>query len=229
MFFQKMTGKRQKQYKKWIGVLLLITMLVGIGLTGCGGDAQQSSQQGAQPSQQTAQQQQSPQDTGAATQQQAQQSQKPATQNPSADNKGNESSAQNVSQQDNNQSAAKPEQAPQKTTIKKNGEYTAMQDVADYLHEYGKLPSNFITKNKAKDLGWDSEKGNLGKVAPGKSIGGDTFGNREGLLPKKDGRKYYECDINYDGGYRGAERIIYSNDGLIYYTNDHYKTFTQLY
>jgi guanyl-specific ribonuclease Sa len=61
------------------------------------------------------------------------------------------------------------------------------------------------------------------------SIGGDVFGNREGMLPKSDGRKWFECDINYSGGYRGAERIVYSNDGLIYYTNDHYKTFKQLY
>lgn len=66
-------------------------------------------------------------------------------------------------------------------------------------------------------------------VADGKSIGGDKFGNREGLLPKKSGRQYYECDIDYNGGYRGAKRIIYSNDGLIYYTEDHYKTFEQLY
>ena len=61
------------------------------------------------------------------------------------------------------------------------------------------------------------------------SIGGDKFGNREGLLPKEDGRQYYECDVNYQGGYRGAERIVFSNDGLIFYTDDHYNSFTQLY
>ncbi|WP_276648398.1 ribonuclease domain-containing protein [Trichococcus flocculiformis] len=61
------------------------------------------------------------------------------------------------------------------------------------------------------------------------SIGGDCFGNREGLLPKKSGRTYYEADIDYDGGYRGAERIVYSNDGLIFYTDDHYESFEQLY
>jgi guanyl-specific ribonuclease Sa len=66
-------------------------------------------------------------------------------------------------------------------------------------------------------------------VAPGMSIGGDTFGNREGILPKEKGRKYYECDVNYEGGYRGGERIVYSNDGLIFYTEDHYKSFEQLY
>jgi len=69
----------------------------------------------------------------------------------------------------------------------------------------------------------------LDEVAPGMSIGGDTFGNREGLLPKADGRKYYECDVNYEGGYRNGERIVYSNDGLIFYTDDHYESFEQLY
>lgn len=114
-------------------------------------------------------------------------------------------------------------------TLDRNGSYTAKEDVALYLHLYGKLPSNFLTKSEAQALGWDSSKGNLDKVAPGKSIGGDTFGNREGLLPAKSGRRYYECDIGYKGGYRGSERIIYSNDGLIYYTADHYASFTLLY
>ena len=106
---------------------------------------------------------------------------------------------------------------------------TSKEDVALYLHTYGKLPSNFITKNKARDLGWDASKGNLQKVAPGMSIGGDKFGNREGLLPEKNGRQYYECDIDYDGGSRNAKRIVYSDDGLIFYTDDHYASFEQLY
>lgn len=115
------------------------------------------------------------------------------------------------------------------TTIDENGTYTSKEDVALYIHTYNHLPSNFITKNKAKELGWDSSKGNLGKVAPGMSIGGDKFGNREGLLPKKDGRQYYECDIDSDGSFRNAKRIIFSNDGLIYYTEDHYESFELLY
>ena len=78
-------------------------------------------------------------------------------------------------------------------------------------------------------MGWDSQSGNLDEVAPGMSIGGDIFGNREKLLPEEKGRKYYGCDVNYEGGYRNGERIIYSNDGLIYYTDDHYKSFEQLY
>lgn len=113
--------------------------------------------------------------------------------------------------------------------LAEDGCYTEPQEVADYLHQYGHLPDNFITKQEAKQLGWDSQDGNLDQVAPGMSIGGDSFGNREGLLPREKGRKYYECDVNYAGGYRGGERIIYSNDGLIFYTDDHYKSFTQLY
>jgi len=117
----------------------------------------------------------------------------------------------------------------EKTSLSEDGSYTSPEDVAEYLHFYGHLPDNFITKNEARDLGWDSQAGNLDEVAPGMSIGGDTFGNWEGLLPKADGRKYYECDVNYEGGYRGGERIVYSNDGLIFYTDDHYKSFEQLY
>ena len=109
------------------------------------------------------------------------------------------------------------------------GSYTSAEDVALYLVTYGRLPDNFITKNEARDLGWVSSEGNLWDVAEGMSIGGDKFGNREGLLPDADGRVWYECDINYRGGFRGSERIVFSNDGLIYYTADHYESFDQLY
>ena len=122
------------------------------------------------------------------------------------------------------QSAAAASGAAQ---LREDGSYTAPADVALYLVTYGHLPGNYISKSKAQDLGWDSASGNLQQVAPGKSIGGGRFGNYEGLLP--DGT-WYECDVNYDGGFRGAERLIYSRDGQTgYYTNDHYKTFTQLY
>ena len=115
--------------------------------------------------------------------------------------------------------------------ISEDGSYTDKESVALYLHTYGHLPSNYITKEEARDAGWDSQKGNLSKVCPGMSIGGDYFGNYEGMLPKKKGRKYYECDIDYNPkkGSRGAKRIIYSNDGLIYYTKDHYESFELLY
>ena len=122
-----------------------------------------------------------------------------------------------------------PEQEEAEPSIDENGTYTDPNQVAEYIHTYNQLPSNYITKKEASNLGWESDKGNLWDVTDEMSIGGDKFGNREGLLPKSDGRQYYECDVNYQGGYRGAERIVFSNDGLIFYTDDHYKSFTQLY
>lgn len=105
---------------------------------------------------------------------------------------------------------------------------TSFTDVADYIRKHETLPDNFITKDEARKLGWEAQKQNLHLVAPGKSIGGDRFGNREGLLPKQKNRIWYEADINYTSGARGADRIVYSNDGLIYMTTDHYKTFTDI-
>lgn len=110
--------------------------------------------------------------------------------------------------------------------VEEDGWYSTIEEVAVYLTLYEKLPGNFISKYDAENLGWDNRKGNLDKVAPGCSIGGNRFGNYEGLLPEAKGRKYTECDINYDGGYRNGERIVFSNDGLIFYTSDHYQTFT---
>ena len=107
------------------------------------------------------------------------------------------------------------------------GTYSGTDDVAYYLHVFGHLPDNYITKAEAEDAGWVSTEGNLWDVAYGMSIGGDRFGNREGLLPA--GETYYECDVNYAGGYRGEERIIYTDDGDVYYTADHYESFIKLY
>lgn len=119
--------------------------------------------------------------------------------------------------------------APEETALDEDGIYTSKEEVAAYLNTYGHLPDNFITKKEAQALGWDSKEGNLGEVAPGKSIGGDYFGNYEGRLPDADGREYHECDIDSTGSYRGAKRLVYSNDGLIYYTEDHYETFELMY
>ena len=131
------------------------------------------------------------------------------------------------------QSASSPDSADTEDItqieVDEDGTYTSKLEVAAYIYQFGHLPDNFIKKNKAKKLGWVSSEGNLDEVAPGKSIGGDYFGNYEGLLPEKDGRDYYECDIDYQGGFRDKKRIIYSSDGLIYYTEDHYKTFEELY
>ena len=114
-------------------------------------------------------------------------------------------------------------------TVSEDGIYTSKEEVAYYIHIYDHLPDNYITKSEAKKLGWDNRDGNLQEVAPGKSIGGDYFSNYEGKLPKKSGRSYHECDIDYKGGYRNAKRLVYSNDGLIYYTGDHYEHFEKLY
>ena len=106
--------------------------------------------------------------------------------------------------------------------------YTSKEDVSLYLVEYGELPKNFITKKEARSLGWSG--GSLEPYAPGKCIGGDRFGNYEGNLPEVEGRTYYECDIDTLGAKsRGPKRIVYSDDGQVYYTEDHYETFTLLY
>lgn len=120
-------------------------------------------------------------------------------------------------------SCAKP--STSEIGIDENGWYNSKEEVSLYLQTYGELPDNYITKNEARELGWDSQLGNLWDVADGMSIGGDKFGNREGLLPKENGRQYYECDIDYEGGFRNSKRLVYSNDGLIYYTEDHYESF----
>ena len=117
---------------------------------------------------------------------------------------------------------------PETPALDENGSYTTKEDVALYIHTYGHLPANFITKKEAQALGWSG--GSLEPYAPGKCIGGSRFGNYEGLLPEAEGRVYTECDIDTLGkSKRGAKRIVFSNDGLIYYTDDHYETFALLY
>lgn len=118
------------------------------------------------------------------------------------------------------------EAAEGETVITEEGEYLEAETVAYYLAEFGHLPANYLTKEEAKALGWVSTKGNLWKVAPGKAIGGGTFSNRDGLLPKG---RYRECDVNYSGGFRGEERLVYDEKGNIYYTPDYYHTFEQWY
>ena len=132
-----------------------------------------------------------------------------------------ESSAESSEESSEEESEAEPQ-------IDEDGSYTTKEDVALYIYTYGKLPKNFMTKSEARDLGW--EGGSLERYAKGYCIGGDKFGNREGLLPKANGRQYYECDIDTLGASsRGAKRIVFSNDGLIYYTEDHYESFELLY
>ena len=128
--------------------------------------------------------------------------------------------------------AAEPEQgsavSAAEPALDENGSYDSKEDVALYLHLYGHLPGNYITKKEAQSLGWSG--GSLEPYAPGKCIGGSRFGNYEGQLPDAKGRSWTECDIDTMGKKsRGAKRIVFSNDGLIYYTDDHYESFTLLY
>lgn len=118
---------------------------------------------------------------------------------------------------------------PPAITIKADGEYTDKDSVALYIHTYGTVPSNYVTKTKARNAGWVNTEGNLWDVLPGKSIGGGGFYNDDGMMPDAPGREWFECDIDYGGGFRNAKRIVYSNDGLVYYTDDHYNTFQRLY
>jgi guanyl-specific ribonuclease Sa len=125
------------------------------------------------------------------------------------------------------QQTAAPEENKEEQAIQEDGYYTTKEDVAAYLVRFGKLPPNFITKKEAQALGWPG--GDLRPYAQNRCIGGDRFYNYEGLLPKKTGRIYYDCDIDtLDASSRGPKRIVHSNDGLIYYTPDHYESFELL-
>lgn len=138
------------------------------------------------------------------------------------------SSSPTASSTESSSTSSSAESSAESAVIDENGSYTSKDDVALYIHVYGHLPSNFITKKEAEKLGWSG--GSLESYAPEKCIGGDRFGNYEGLLPKKTGRSYTECDIDTLGKKsRGAKRIVFSNDGLIYYTDDHYASFELLY
>ena len=119
-----------------------------------------------------------------------------------------------------------PEWAP--VILDEHGTYDSKEDVALYIYTYGHLPDNYITKKQAEAKGWTG--GSLERYCPGMCIGGSYFGNYEGILPEAKGREYHECDIDTLGAKsRGAKRIVFSNDGLIYYTEDHYETFELLY
>ena len=123
--------------------------------------------------------------------------------------------------------AQAPDTPPDGSALDEDGEYTSKDELALYIHLYGHLPGNFVTKAEAEAAGWTG--GAVGKVLPGKSIGGDRFYNREGLLPNAKGRVWTECDVGNRRNTRGGERIVFSNDGLIYYSPDHYDNFELLY
>jgi len=100
---------------------------------------------------------------------------------------------------------------------------TEEKTVINYIKQNHRLPDYYITKNEARKLGWNASKGNLCEVLPGRAIGGDKFGNRENQLPQ--GGKYYEADVNYNCGNRNADRIIFTRNGEVYLTKNHYKSF----
>ena len=155
------------------------------------------------------------------------------TQTPQSPQPAEQETAQPAEQTDPTEETQAPEEPPEsqesgEAVLPEDGAYTTKEDVALYLHLYGHLPDNFITKKEAQKLGWPG--GSLEPYAPGKCIGGSRFGNYEGLLPEAEGRTYTECDIDTLGAEsRGAKRIVFSNDGLIYYTEDHYASFELLY
>ncbi|WP_419870200.1 ribonuclease domain-containing protein [Chryseobacterium sp. CT-SW4] len=127
----------------------------------------------------------------------------------------------------NNSGYTKPE-----TSLNGNKQYsgqtsidqlTEEKTVISYIKQNHRLPDYYITKNEARQSGWNASKGNLCEVLPGKAIGGDKFSNREGSLPK--GEKYFEADVNYHCGNRNSDRIVFTKKGDVYLTKNHYKSF----
>ena len=112
-------------------------------------------------------------------------------------------------------------------SVEKEGEYISMEEVAAYIYQYGELPDNYITKEELVKKGWIPKNTTVDEIAPGRIVGGGTYIDE--TVEQAEGRIYYECDVNYTEGARGAERLVYSNDGMIYYTPDHYETFELLY
>lgn len=125
--------------------------------------------------------------------------------------------------------SAPPESGEPGLSVDEDGWYDSKEEVALYIHLYGRLPDNYVTKREAQELGWSG--GSVERyTGEGTAIGGSRFGNYEGLLPEAEGRTYTECDIGTVGASsRGAQRVVFSNDGLIYYTGDHYESFELLY
>lgn len=200
---------------------LLLALLLALSLTACGNPAQtmDTIEKTAQTVQQIAEVLNDTEEDTESAALPASEAQEPAE----------EASEEPAQASDQETAAEEPAEAAAETpAIDEDGVYTTKDDVALYLHTYGHLPSNFITKKEAEKLGWSG--GSLEPYAPGKCIDGSHFGNYEGILPEKDGRSYTECDIDTLGAdKRGAKRIVFSNDGLIYYTEDHYETFELLY
>ena len=213
--------------------LLLALILVTTGFTGC-----KKNNPKPDPSQQEQQQQEEQEEPAAsqtgdsAEEPAAEPVEEPAAE-PAAESAESSNNDENeqipVEVGESEEPAAEPAEEPDEGLVVYEDElYYTKDEVALYLHDFGHLPDNYMTKKEAKKLGWSG--GSLEKFAPGKVIGGDRFGNYEGLLPDDKGQKYYECDIDTLGKKkRGAKRIIWGDDGSIYYTEDHYESFELLY
>ena len=235
-----------KRFKRYTAFLLMLIMVFTLGLTGCGEAAEEpeayatevetlvlaSEEDGENAStEDNAAQQNADEQAAYATE----------TETAGTDQNNNAAAGETAAAQNNSAAgetaaqdsgadltdAAAETDAEGNPLLDESGSYYQKDEVALYIHQYGKLPGNYITKREAEDLGWSG--GSVESYAPGKVIGGSKFGNYEGLLPKKKGRQYYECDIDTLKKKRGAKRIVFSNDGLIYYTEDHYESFELLY
>ena len=225
--------KTQKiNWKRWLLIPFLCILLVLAG--GCGKSG--AADKGQDEEQQELQQLEAASDTPGSDvfddQQEADAQDNADNYDPESDYGGEESEGykqegDSYDQDSDNDSSEQKDQSSGSGEIEENGVYTTMEDVALYIHTYGKLPLNFMTKKEAKALGWSG--GSLEDYAPGMCIGGDRFGNYEGILPNVKGRKYFEADCYYTKGKRTAARIVYSSDGHVWYTEDHYVTFTELF
>ena len=209
-----------KNWKRWFLVPLLCLLLLVAGGCGGSGTADSTQQDKEQELQQIEAAADNPAEGGFDEQEESYAEENGDSYDPESDYGGEDADGS-----DEDYYSDQSEEGSGDGEIDENGVYTTKEDVALYIHTYGRLPNNFMTKKEARAKGWSG--GSLEDYVPGMCIGGDRFGNYEGVLP--DGN-YHECDINTLGASRrGPERIVFSDDGRIYYTNDHYETFTLLY
>ena len=211
---------KKRRRSRWPGLLLAVIMTVVL-MTGCAGAGKEDAQENVAVLTTVTEQESREEISGPEsedTDEEAEEASGPGSEDT------DEEAEEAAGPASEKTAEAEPDDFAEKR-IDENGSYTTRDDVALYIHVYGKLPSNFITKKEAEKLGWTG--GSLEPYAPGKCIGGGRFGNYEGVLPQGN---YKECDIDTLGKKsRGAKRIVYSDDGRIYYTADHYESFTQLY
>ena len=211
---------KKRRRSRWPGLLLAVIMTVVL-MTGCAGAGKEDAQENVAVLTTVTEQESREETSGPESEDTDEEAEEASGPESEYTDEEAEEAAGPASQKT---AEAEPDDSAEKR-IDENGSYTTRDDVALYIHVYGKLPSNFITKKEAEKLGWTG--GSLEPYAPGKCIGGGRFGNYEGVLPQGN---YKECDIDTLGKKsRGAKRIVYSDDGRIYYTADHYESFTQLY